>query len=206
MRSGPSAATTSCSDAPPAKAHRRAIGHERDHVLDRLGPRQQPAGPRHLSGLAAKAAHRVPAEFGARGGLRGRGRGGELRNVAVVRHRAATPAAGRAARSAGRRGDRGRPARCRRQGRSVPPGRARHAARTAARDRSRSPDRSRRRARRGARRTTRGSLADRAPAAMCRRRCVSPRHRCGTASTRHGVRLRRAPRESFSVLRPAVRR
>ena len=71
-------------DAPPAKAGGRTIGHQRDHILDRLGPRRPPAGPRHLSGLAAKAAHRVPAEFGARGGLRGRGRSSEFRNVTVV--------------------------------------------------------------------------------------------------------------------------
>ena len=84
--------------APPAEAHRRAVRHQRDHVLDCLGPCQEPAGPRHLSGLGAKAADGVPAELGPRGGLCGNGRGGEFGNMAVVRDepRHAPPAEARA--------------------------------------------------------------------------------------------------------------
>src|SRR5262245_17440618 len=52
--------------APPAEAHRWAVGHEREDVFDRLGPGEQAQRPRAQVDLDAEAAPCLPAELGAR--------------------------------------------------------------------------------------------------------------------------------------------
>ena len=93
--------------AAPAEAHRRAVRHQRQNVLDRLGLGEQPQRARAQSGLGAEAAERIPAEFGwlmpAPARMRRRARG-----CGCPARRAAKPAAGRAARSGDRSGGRAR--------------------------------------------------------------------------------------------------
>src|SRR5262249_5365889 len=70
---------------PPAEARRRAVGHERKNVGDGLGFDEQTQRARAQSGRGAEAAKDVPAEVGARRGLRRHERRGEFGNVAVAR-------------------------------------------------------------------------------------------------------------------------
>ena len=108
MRSGPFGGDHFMQRAPPAEAHRRAVGHQREHILDRLGPGQQPQGPRARACPGAVAAERIPAGVGfaepAPARCRRRARGYGCRGQSDAR-----PAAARAARSGGRSGGRARP-------------------------------------------------------------------------------------------------
>ena len=111
--------------ATPAEAHRRAVGHQRQRILDRLGPGEQAQRPRAQVSLDAEAAERLPAELGSRHDLCRESRGRELGDMAVMGDEAATLAGGRAARSGGRRGDRARLDLRVRRDRSARPDRAR---------------------------------------------------------------------------------
>ena len=80
--------------AAPAETHRRAVGHEREDVRDRLGLGEQTQRPRAQSDIGAEAAERIPAELGSRRGLRRHGCGGEFGDVAVIARPDGTHAAG----------------------------------------------------------------------------------------------------------------
>src|SRR5262245_49441232 len=99
---------------PPAEAHRRAVGHEREDVLDRLGPGEQAQRPRAQVGLDAEAAPRLPAELGARtygvaalaarfARQRGAGRRAQFRRVSGARTYGVAALAARFARQRGAR-------------------------------------------------------------------------------------------------------
>ena len=203
MRSGPSAAITSCSarrhlkrnGGPSGTSATASIGSGRVSSRNGRGAEIR---------FGAVAAERLPAVVGA----------GHLRRHARRRR---SPEYGCPARSAGARGARpaarssDRPAGRARPASSAPPmpicsGGARlgHHAPTAAPCRSRSRDRARRPARPAARQTARGWRPDRATAASSRRRCGAARRRCGTSVSS----MRRAPsprRSSATCSRPASR-
>src|SRR5262245_25703627 len=82
--------------APPAEAHRRAVGHESEDVLDRLGPDEQAQRPRAQVDLDAEAAPRLPAELGAR-------RRAQFRRVSGARTYGVVALAARFARQRGAR-------------------------------------------------------------------------------------------------------
>ena len=50
--------------APPAEAHRRAVGHQGENVIDRLRLGEQPQRSRAQGGLGVEAAKRLPAGLG----------------------------------------------------------------------------------------------------------------------------------------------
>src|SRR6266511_3167702 len=77
--------------AAPAEARRRAVGHEGEAIDDGLRLGEQTQRPWAQSGLGAKAAERIPAEFGSRHGLRRHDRDGELGNVAIAGEKTRNP-------------------------------------------------------------------------------------------------------------------
>src|SRR6516165_4896216 len=70
--------------APPAEAHRRAVGHEGEDVGDGLGLGEQTQRARVQVSVGAEAAERIPAKLSARHGLRRHRRGGEFGDMAVT--------------------------------------------------------------------------------------------------------------------------
>src|SRR5262247_1734484 len=68
----------------PAEAHRRAVRHESEDVGDGFGLGEQAQRTRAQLSVAAEAAECIPANLGARHGLRRHRRGGEIADMAVT--------------------------------------------------------------------------------------------------------------------------
>src|SRR5215468_11358672 len=70
--------------AAPAEAHRRAVRHEGEDVGDGFGLGEQAQRTRAQLSVGAEAAECIPANLGARHGLRRHRRGGEFGDMAVT--------------------------------------------------------------------------------------------------------------------------
>ena len=188
MRSGPSAAITSCSarrqrkrnGGPSGTSATASIGSGR--VSSRSGRGASSASAADNGGTPLQPVIGVAVSAPAQ-------HLGQFGNMAVLRDQPAYAARAQPCAQAIDQADEFGPRLPRRRCRSVRAGGARRPAPTAAPCRSRNRDRMRRPAWRAARRTARGCRPGHATAARSRRRCGVPRRRCGTVLSS----MRRAP-------------